>query len=1285
MSRLLYLLLLAAVVWQAHGDKEYVDAESTESLPLDSNEDDREFKCGGSNGYYPNFKDCTTYIECKNRVKTIKSCPDGQHWNAQTIRCDDACNAYCNATMACQCRWSTCGRDKICSLMKIVGPCRGRSERYFFNIRSGKCEKFLYSGCMGNENNFETMEECEQRCKKPRPPEPDWKCLIDGYYTNPDNCSTYIACSNRKEYIMSCPKGLHFDHQRQRCEKPCDAYCDKSLSCQCKWATCGTDDVCFLPRIIGPCRAGFSSYYFNKRTGECEHFYYGGCKGNENRFKNKEECENKCKTKKPEEPEFTCYKDGTYPNPKNCTTFIQCSNGQKYIRECPSGLHYSDKTERCEQPCDAYCNVKLSCQCRWPTCGRKEVCFLPAETGPCRASFPNYYFNKRSGKCEKFTYGGCMGNGNNFRTEEACRKTCGRSTLAPPEIPSSDKEQCRLMPEVGPCKTFKPRYYYDAHKKKCDKFIYGGCEGNANNFETEEECNTACGDSGAEEDSGAQEDTCRLPAEVGTCHAHMERYYFDHEQGRCLKFIYGGCGGNANNFETERECENSCLRAAEKPELPLPEFTCYSDGLYANPKNCSTFIHCSNRQKYIQECPSGLHYSDKTERCEQPCNAYCNVKLSCLCRWPTCGRKEVCFLPAETGPCMGRFPNYYFNKRSGKCEKFTYGGCLGNENNFRTEEACRKTCGGSTLAPPEIPSSDKEQCRLMPEVGPCTTFKPRYYYDAHKKKCDKFIYGGCEGNENNFETEEECNTACGESGAEEDSGAQEDTCRLPAEIGTCHAHIERYYFDREQGRCVKFIYGGCGGNANNFETERECENSCLRNADSEEEERDTCRLPVEKGPCHGYMERYYFNHEQGRCLKFIYGGCRGNANNYVSKRECENRCLRSAGPTDVTCRQEPEKGPCRGHFRKFYFDPKERKCKEFVYGGCGGNDNKFETTEECETTCLRNTELSSSKDIKPKGIWCQSNERQPLDDCTKYVQCFGNGTYEFKIESCPENQHFSYPLLRCTKPCEAYCDNKIACECGWGWPACKDDKKGSTCSTDGLYKNPKDCNSYIQCSDGVEYEMPCPRGLHFSEQTSKCEQPSVAQCEKSEESSDDFQCEEDGRYVNLNSCSHFINCTGGVRYDAACPQQLHFNEKTRECDSPCDSRCDPSLALECGWPMGAPKCPKFEHYDYCYAKCQKNCSNWDQDIPCNMMCFPGCVCDEYRVRGPDGKCIRTSECRKHEESEEEFRCYKPDGNTPFPGDSRKYIKCTNYIPSVEECPPNQKFDRKELECVDIEH
>lgn len=39
---------------------------------------------------------------------------------------------------------------------------------------------------------------------------------------------------------------------------------------------------------------------------------------------------------------------------------------------------------------------------------------------------------------------------------------------------------------------------------------------------------------------------------------------------------------------------------------------------------------------------------------------------------------------------------------------------------------------------------------------------PRFYYDNATKKCEKFIYGGCGGNENNFETKMKCVFACGE-------------------------------------------------------------------------------------------------------------------------------------------------------------------------------------------------------------------------------------------------------------------------------------------------------------------------------------------------------------------------------------------------------------------------------------------------------------------------------------------------------------------------------------------
>lgn len=53
--------------------------------------------------------------------------------------------------------------------------------------------------------------------------------------------------------------------------------------------------ICELPKVAGPCRAAILRYFYNKNTGECEEFYYGGCGGNCNNFQTKEECENKCK------------------------------------------------------------------------------------------------------------------------------------------------------------------------------------------------------------------------------------------------------------------------------------------------------------------------------------------------------------------------------------------------------------------------------------------------------------------------------------------------------------------------------------------------------------------------------------------------------------------------------------------------------------------------------------------------------------------------------------------------------------------------------------------------------------------------------------------------------------------------------------------------------------------------------------------------------------------------------------------------------------------------------
>ncbi|CAC5385573.1 BPTI/Kunitz domain-containing protein [Mytilus coruscus] len=105
-----------------------------------------------------------------------------------------------------------------------------------------------------------------------------------------------------------------------------------------------------------------------------------------------------------------------------------------------------------------------------------ERCTLPVMKGSCMASIPNYYYNTKTGQCEKFMYGGCGGNDNRFMSMDDCIQSCA----------------CQVSPDAGPCKAIKERWYYNPSRGCCEKFWYGGCQGNGNNFKSYEECNKIC-------------------------------------------------------------------------------------------------------------------------------------------------------------------------------------------------------------------------------------------------------------------------------------------------------------------------------------------------------------------------------------------------------------------------------------------------------------------------------------------------------------------------------------------------------------------------------------------------------------------------------------------------------------------------------------------------------------------------------------------------------------------------------------------------------------------------
>ncbi|CAH6776817.1 Spint3 [Phodopus roborovskii] len=54
---------------------------------------------------------------------------------------------------------------------------------------------------------------------------------------------------------------------------------------------------------------------------------------------------------------------------------------------------------------------------------------------------------------------------------------------------------------------------------------------------------------------------CSLPMQIGECRALLLRWYYNTKSGKCVRFNFGGCGGNENNFLSRDQCRLACRRS----------------------------------------------------------------------------------------------------------------------------------------------------------------------------------------------------------------------------------------------------------------------------------------------------------------------------------------------------------------------------------------------------------------------------------------------------------------------------------------------------------------------------------------------------------------------------------------------------------------------------------------------------------------------------------------------------------------------------------------------------
>ena len=69
---------------------------------------------------------------------------------------------------------------------------------------------------------------------------------------------------------------------------------------------------------------------------------------------------------------------------------------------------------------------------------------------------------------------------------------------------------------------------------------------------------------------------------------------------------------------------------------------------------------------------------------------------------------------------------------------------------------------------------------------------------------------GCDGNENNFVTIEDCTQRCttAEATNKRVITSPEILCKQDAETGVCRGYFEKYFYNASASQCEKFIYGG---------------------------------------------------------------------------------------------------------------------------------------------------------------------------------------------------------------------------------------------------------------------------------------------------------------------------------------------------------------------------------------------------------------------------------------------------------------------------------------------
>ncbi|XP_076325216.1 uncharacterized protein LOC143233152 [Tachypleus tridentatus] len=1246
---------------------------------------------------YRDKNDCSIYCRCSAGIAYKQWCGDGLYFDPTRAICDLKTNVVCDISTT---------TTNPTSQPPIIGPfdC---PEPYALFRDPHNCKRFYHCShgipyrkwCPADLHFNERLKVCDWPenacCEKNKPcpettPEPiqlDKECDCECcFFPDAKNCAAYTYCEKRVLYKRRCSDGLYFNFEIANCDYKSNVQCELDPKCpqpNGKFPISGTS-IYYLLCInnIGRREKCPEGLKFDPVTMCCTW---------------PDTCNKTVTGLKPYLPKNECPCDCcAIPDPKDCTKFILCINGNAIMQTCADGLRFNPKIENCDYarnvdcdpPCDKDCDDK-------PTHSPGILCKKPSGLFP-HPDKCNLFIHCSNGIPHVKNCPSILHFSPNLKVcDWPWNAGCGKpSDKEPPSEGECDCDCC-MKPVPGDCAAhIRCENYQKYHGRCTDGLLFNPKTSNCDFAE-----NVDCDDK---------------PNPGSKCDSKSG--LFPHPND-CTRFIH--C---ANWNPYLKNCPsglhfNKMLKICDWPEtaccnvptsrLPFPSLEpCTTpeppkDGtcdlceccLIPDKLDCAAFTRCENGKAYRERCSSGLFFNPKIENCDKEENVECE-------------KPGVCPEPS------GHFPHKDCTKFI-QCDhgvphiKVCSGGLHFNPTlkvcDWPDKVGCGEPSKPITPDPQPWPDCTICECCLIPDKNDCTKFyrcefgksfhgqcSTGLVFDPIQENCVYANDGDC-----GRETKYICPQPNGMFENKEDCGS------------FWHCHNGYGYWKK------------CPSSLHWSQAMQRCDWPCVARCDPSIA---GCIKPTpipttKPGDCdcdgcftpHPIDCASYYRCIDGIRVKYT---CSPGLyfNRYTKKCDYENNvsCYNFKCPSRNGMFKN--KNNCGMFWHCFDYIPYLKDCLANLHWSVERQKCKWPCIAKCDPSVPTCPTESTSVQASPNPCGCTSCVTPHPTDCSAYYRC-KDGIRE--LVYCSPGLFFNKITKVCDHPKNVDC-NHFMCP-----------------GNDGLFKNKFDCGSFWHCSHGIPYLKDCPYGLHWDEERQMCNVPCLAKCDPSIPN-----CEPTTTLKPVDpwclcstcvsedpfDCRAYFKCSNGVREKKFCSTGLFFNRNTKVCDHlenvDCPDIGDPSICEKANGRFNFPgdcnkyvecingiayikKCPSGQTFDksreICvpgddgcgnYAKndCTKfyHCSNgiaYLKDCPASLYFNPLLkVCDWPKnviscgvdpVPDPDPTCIVNPE----------IKCPSCVCRVADPHDCTTFYQCTIEGKACKKtCPTGLKFNLIKMVC-----